>query len=74
MTKKITRESQYKHTKSGEQEKDQVQEIQMTAKDGQNESHPKETKENHQDTDHHQKDMENRRNQKDMERKHQKEK
>ena len=44
----------------------------MTAKDGEKESHLKETKEN-QDTDHHQKDMENRRIQKDMEREHQKE-
>ena len=74
MTKKTTRESQYKHTKSEEQEKDQVQEVQMIAKDGQKESHPKETKENHQNTDHHQKDMENRLSQKVTQRKHQKEK
>ena len=65
MTKKTTRESQYKHTKSEEQENDQAQEVQMTAKDGQKESHQKETKEN-QNTDHHQKDMESKRTQKEM--------
>ncbi len=64
--KTITRESRYKHTKKEEQEKDQAQEAQIAAKDGQKAKHQKETKENP-NTDHIQKDTENKQIQKENE-------